>query len=97
MLGLGEVGYGTCLRRPDLYSVQERLLRADMLKCWKIFHGKSCIQPIYGLRNPTQELMAISSRSNTEDVRLMPDPVSSAKESSVIGTLCQSPLLVVKP
>ena len=45
-LGLGEVDYGTRLRRLDLYSVQEgRFLRADLLKCWKIFHGKSCIQP----------------------------------------------------
>ena len=29
----------------DLYSVRGRYLRADIIKCWKIFHGFSPIAP----------------------------------------------------
>ena len=43
--GLEEEEYGTRLRELDLYSVKGRLLRADLLKCWKIFHGKCLIAP----------------------------------------------------
>ena len=43
--GLQELPYSERLRLLDLYSVQGRLLRADMLKCWKIFHGKCGVAP----------------------------------------------------
>ena len=43
--GLEEEEYGTRLRILDLYSVKGRLLRADLLKVWKIFHGKCLIAP----------------------------------------------------
>ena len=43
--GLGEVDYASRLRRLNLFLVQGRLLRADMIKCWNIFHGKSTIRP----------------------------------------------------
>ena len=45
VLGLDKADYGTRLRALNLYSVQGRLLRADLIKCWKIFHGKSTICP----------------------------------------------------
>lgn len=45
VLGLKDVEYGTRLQKLDLYSVKGRLLRADMLKCWKIFHGHCPISP----------------------------------------------------
>ena len=28
-----------------MYSVQGHLLRADLIQCWKIFNGKSCLSP----------------------------------------------------
>lgn len=43
--GLGDVPYSHRLAVLDLYSVKGRLLRADMLKCWKIFHGKCGLRP----------------------------------------------------
>ena len=33
------------LQTLDLYSVRGRLLRADLLKCWRIFNGKCGIKP----------------------------------------------------
>ena len=38
MEGLREVEYTERLRRLGLFSIQGRLLRADLLKVWKIFH-----------------------------------------------------------
>ena len=43
--GLEKLPYYERLQRLDLYSVQGRLWRADMLMCWRIFHGKSKITP----------------------------------------------------
>lgn len=43
--GFTELSYDQRLESLDLYSVQGRLLRADLLKCWKIFHGESGIIP----------------------------------------------------
>ena len=37
--------YDQRLRTLDLYSVKGRLLRADIIKCWKIFNGMSPIVP----------------------------------------------------
>jgi len=37
--------YGERLQALNLFSVKGRLLRADMIKCWKIFNGKSVIHP----------------------------------------------------
>ena len=39
--GLSGVDYGGRLRSLDLFSVKGRLLRADLIKYWKILHGKS--------------------------------------------------------
>ena len=43
--GMGEIPYSHRLAILDLYSIKGRLLRADLLKCWKIFHGKCGLQP----------------------------------------------------
>ena len=43
--GLQNVSYAERLKILDLYSVQGRLLRADLIQYWKILNGKSCIAP----------------------------------------------------
>ena len=43
--GLEELPYSERLRQLDLFSVQGRLLRADLIQYWKIFHEKSSICP----------------------------------------------------
>lgn len=43
--GLSSLSYSERLRILDLYSVQGRLLRADLLKYWKIFHDECGISP----------------------------------------------------
>ena len=42
---LDEMSYSDRLSELNLYSVKGRLLRADLIKYWKIFHGKCCIDP----------------------------------------------------
>ena len=41
--GLGDLTYGERLRRLDLFSVQGRLLRADLILVWKTFAGQCAI------------------------------------------------------
>ena len=41
--GLETHNYADCLQSMQLYSVHDRLIRADLILCWKIFHGKSLI------------------------------------------------------
>ena len=43
--GLESLPYHARLSHLDLFSVQGRLWRTDMLLCWKIFHGASRIRP----------------------------------------------------
>ncbi len=43
--GLFELPYSDRLRVLDLFSVQGRLTRADLIKYWKIFHNECSIQP----------------------------------------------------
>ena len=43
--GLSHLSYEERLRELDLYSVQGRLLRADLIKYWKIFHNQSSVCP----------------------------------------------------
>ena len=43
--GMSDLEYGCRLRSLDMYSVQGRLLRADLIQCWKIFHGKCSVSP----------------------------------------------------
>ena len=45
VLGLQNQVYGERLKSLELYSVKGRLLRADLIKCWKIFHGCCPVQP----------------------------------------------------
>ena len=43
--GMTELSYAHRLEALNLYSIKSRLLRADLLKCWNIFHDKGGIQP----------------------------------------------------
>ena len=43
--GMAELNYGDRLQALNLYSVRGRLIRADLIKCWKIFHNHSSIMP----------------------------------------------------
>ena len=43
--GLEELPYKERLKQLDLFSVQSRLLRADMIFVWKIFNSDSAIKP----------------------------------------------------
>ena len=43
--GLSTLDYRSRLSSLNLFSVQGRLLRADMIKCWKMFHGKCAVNP----------------------------------------------------
>ena len=54
--GLSSLSYADRLQFLNLYSVQGRLLRADLIQCWKIFNGKSCLTPadLFDVRRLTQ-------------------------------------------
>ena len=43
--GMATLSYGDRLRSLNLYSIQGRLLRADLIQCWKIVNDHSCISP----------------------------------------------------
>ena len=43
--GHSEMSYGDRLQALNLYSLKGRLHRADLIQCWKILNGQSCIQP----------------------------------------------------
>ena len=43
--GLDHLSYADRLARLNLFSVQGRLLRADLIQYWKILNNKSCIPP----------------------------------------------------
>ena len=45
MDGIGHLPYDERLRALDLYSVRGRLLRADLLLVWKMFHGECALNP----------------------------------------------------
>ena len=45
VVGLSDLPYGERLRRLDLFSVQGRLLRADLILVWKILNGYCAINP----------------------------------------------------
>ena len=38
--GVGHLNYQERLRTLKLYSVYGRLMRADLIKCWKVFHSE---------------------------------------------------------
>ena len=52
--GLSSLSYGERLKSLNLYSIQGRLLRADLIQCWKIFNGHSCISPADIFQQPYQ-------------------------------------------
>ena len=53
--GLESLSYRERLRKLNLYSVQGRLLRTDLIHYWKIFSGNSCISPDDLFLRPPQD------------------------------------------
>ena len=45
VFGLTDLSYSERLSRLNLFSVQGRLLRADLIMTWKIFNGKCALSP----------------------------------------------------
>ena len=45
VFGMHTMGYEERLRALDQYSIQGRLLRADLIYYWKVFHGKCAVVP----------------------------------------------------
>ena len=71
--GLENEPYSNRLRVLGLFSVQGRLLRTDLIMCWKIFHKKSTIQPSDLFECPPQrvstrghEFKIFKTRFNTD-------------------------------
>ena len=54
--GIGELPYDARLRELDLYSIKGRLLRADLVQCWKIFHQRCPFEP--------EEIFALDPRQS---------------------------------
>ena len=52
--GMGSLSYSDRLKALNLYSIQGRLLRADLIMCWKVFHGHSCVSPADLFQQPPQ-------------------------------------------
>jgi len=52
--GLNSLSYDDRLHSLKMYSVQGRLLRADLIQCWKIFNSKSCLSPDDVFDSPPQ-------------------------------------------
>ena len=44
-MGLDSLSYGDRLRSLELFSIKGRMFRYDMIIVWKIFNGKSVINP----------------------------------------------------
>ena len=67
--GFSDLSYWQRLRTLDLYSVRGRLLRADLLKCWRIFNGKCGIKtgemfllaPVVGTRGHRYKIAHVFS------------------------------------
>ena len=43
--GFKNLSYRERLHKIELFSIKGRLLRADLILCWKIFHGLCAIEP----------------------------------------------------
>ena len=51
---MASLSYSDRLKALNLYSIQGRLLRADLIMCWKVFHGHSCVSPADLFQQPPQ-------------------------------------------
>ena len=59
--GLEDLSYDERLHELNLYSIHGRLIRADLILCWKIFHGLSSITP--------EDLFVLDTRPGTRGHR----------------------------
>ena len=75
--GLSSLENQSRLRALNLYSVQGRLLRADMIQCWKMFHAKCAVSPT--------DLFTLAPQSATRGHRFKvchPRPQSDVRKRS---------------
>ena len=75
--GMSSLDYQCRLRTLNLYSVQGRLLRADMIQCWKMFQGKCAVTPT--------ELFTLAPESGTRGHRFKvchPRPHTDVRQRS---------------
>ena len=90
--GMALLPYGERLKLLNLYSIQGRLLRADLIQCWKIFHGPraSCLL-IYSASLPKLEPVV----TGTKHFSLPSIPICARGHSQsgayIFGTLCLAP------
>jgi len=63
VLNMASLDYRERLRALKYFSVQGRLLRADMTQCWKIFHGRCSIEPT--------DIFTLAPHSRTRGHRFM--------------------------
>ena len=61
IVGMSDLEYQCRLTTLTLYSVQGRLLRADMIQCWKMFQGKCAVAP--------SDLFSLAPQSGTRGHR----------------------------
>ena len=81
--GLTEVAYAARLRQLELFSVKGRLLKADLIKYWKIFHGKC------GDANLKDVLLAAPyGRTRGYPLRLLMPVCRSDVKGRYFGTRC---------
>lgn len=69
--GLENLCYSERLKALNLYSIQGRLMRADLIQYWKVLNGKSCIHPDSLFTQPNL------SRTRGHSLKLFYHPVST--------------------
>ena len=75
--GMSNLDYQSRLRALNLYSAQGRLVRADMVQCWKVFHGKCAVTP--------SDLFVLAPQSGTRGHRYKvchPRPQTDTRQRS---------------
>lgn len=80
--GLEELSYADRLQSLNLFSIQGRLLRADLIQYWKVINEKSCIRP--------DRLFALADHSRTRGhtLKLFLPAVSTDVRSRSFSVRC---------
>ena len=81
--GMSDLDYRTRLQILNQYSVQGRLLRGDMIQCWKMFHGKCSIA--------TTNLFTMTPQSGTRGHRFKVLAATDVRKRS-FAVRCGMPL-----
>ena len=86
-----KLSYADRLQSLNLYSVQGRLIHADLIQCWKLFNGKLCLSPDDMFDRPPQErTRGLRFRIFPTHTHTTPTPenVFSLSGASLYGTHC---------